>query len=132
MISAGRSTSMRSRCRQDPVTHWISTSDACGLLRRDLARAARHPRCGEGPGSTASAAIRSAALPALGEAAMLADEGNPPQAVYLFAPARVFLDAPDVLAGVPIFGSRRGGNRAGCRQAVAAFLTHFAGPADET
>src|SRR5581483_8426442 len=35
---------------------------------------------------------------ALAMAGYMADEGEPPESVFLFAPARVFLDAPDVLA----------------------------------
>jgi pimeloyl-ACP methyl ester carboxylesterase len=65
-------------------------------------------------------------------AAWLADEGNPPQAVYLFAPARVFTDAPDVLAGVPIFGWRCGGDLVPAVPPLfwRPLLTHFAGPSD--
>jgi hypothetical protein len=66
--------------------------------------------------------------------AWLADEGTPPQSVYLFAPARVFVDAPDVLADVPIEGWRCGGDIVPmvppwCWRPI---LTHFAGPMDES
>lgn len=70
---------------------------------------------------------------ALRLAAGLAAEGNPPEAVFLFAPARVFLDAPDVLAGVPIFGWRCGGDLVPMVPSWdwRPILTHFPGPAGE-
>jgi hypothetical protein len=70
---------------------------------------------------------------ALTLAAWLADEGTPPVGAFLFAPARVFLDAPDVLAGVPIFGWRCGGDIVPMAPPWCwrPLLTHFDGPADE-
>lgn len=67
-------------------------------------------------------------------AARLTDEGNPPAAVWLFAPARVFLDAPDVLADVPIHAWRCGGDLVPmvppwCWRPI---MTHLPGPADES
>ncbi len=118
---------------KDPVTHGSLPAMHAGFYDvilpvlpgiRDAVKGRKYSIGGHSLGGAA----------ALGEAAMLADEGNPPQAVYLFAPARVFLDAPDVLAGVPIFGWRCGGDIVPmmppwCWRPI---LTHFAGPADET
>lgn len=71
---------------------------------------------------------------ALALGAWLADEGTPPEAIYLFAPARVFADAPDVLAGIPVNGWRVGGDIVPmvppwCWRPI---LTHLPGPADES
>lgn len=71
---------------------------------------------------------------ALALAGYLADEGEPPASIFLFAPARVFLDAPDVLANVPIRGWRCGGDVVPSAPPVywRPLLTHFPGPADES
>ena len=71
---------------------------------------------------------------ALAMAGYMADEGEPPASVFLFAPARVFLDAPDVLAGIPIKGWRCGGDIVPNVPPIywRPLLTHFAGPADES
>jgi hypothetical protein len=45
---------------------------------------------------------------ALEAAGWLADVGNPPEGIFLFAPACAFVDAPDALAGVPIRGWWKG------------------------
>lgn len=67
-------------------------------------------------------------------AARLADEGHSPEAIWLFAPARVFLDAPDVLSDVPIHAWRCGGDIVPmvppwCWRPI---MKHLPGPSDET
>ena len=71
---------------------------------------------------------------ALDMSGLLADEGNPPEAIFLFAPARVFLDAPDALAGVPIVGWRCGGDIVPMVPSWdwRPILMHFPGPNSET
>lgn len=71
---------------------------------------------------------------ALAIAGYLADEGNPPASIFLFAPARVFLKPPDVLAPVPIRGWRCGGDIVPELPPVywRPLLTHFDGPPDES
>lgn len=67
-------------------------------------------------------------------AARLADSGEIPQAVWLFASARCFVDAPDVLTGVPINAWRCGGDIVPmvppwCWRPI---MTHLPGPNDES
>lgn len=67
-------------------------------------------------------------------AARLADSGQVPEAIWLFAPARVFVDAPDVLANVPINAWRCGGDIVPmvppwCWRPI---MTHLPGPNNET
>jgi len=71
---------------------------------------------------------------ALGMAGYMADEGSPPASIFLFAPARVFAGAPDVLAGIPIKGWRCGGDVVPDQPPLywRPILTHFSGPADES
>jgi Lipase (class 3) len=71
---------------------------------------------------------------ALGLGAWLADMGEPPQGIFLFAPARVFTEAPDVLAGVPIHGWRCGGDKVPDMPPLfwRPLLTRLSGPADES
>jgi hypothetical protein len=71
---------------------------------------------------------------ALALAGYLADEGEPPASLFLFAPARVFLDPPDVLAPVPLKGWRCGGDIVPEVPPLywRPLLTHFDGPADES
>lgn len=70
----------------------------------------------------------------LGLAGYLADEGDPPASIFLFAPARVFAAPPDVLAAVPIKGWRCGGDIVPDVPPLywRPLLNHFSGPADES
>jgi Lipase (class 3) len=67
-------------------------------------------------------------------AARLADSGQVPEAIWLFAPARVFVDAPDVLVNVPLNAWRCGGDIVPmvppwCWRPI---MTHLPGPDNES
>lgn len=66
--------------------------------------------------------------------ARLADRGVALAALWLFASMRVFLDAPDILYGTPIYAWRCGGDRVPDLPPLAwrPLMIHLPGPADES